>query len=158
MNGLMALTLSAFVLTSNVDPITDKQSHILALYAEDFALAFKCDKPGIGSIYAVYTSNKYLGGGRNPKRPLIIRFGSETPFEGWWQYDRNSAYAFGDANIATMMDEAFVSKKVTIRATKYDLTTITNTEEYQADIADANNLIRRCDPGLIRRVRANQKK
>ncbi len=153
MSIIIALAMNSFALTSSVDPISDKSSHALSLVTDDFTLAFKCDEPGPSSIYAIYATTEYLGGGKNPKRPLTIRFGANEPFEGWWTYDRNSAVAFGDANMIALMSEAFSSQKVAIRAIKYDMSSVTNVSDYQADIDDAGMLLASCDPGLPSRVK-----
>jgi hypothetical protein len=127
---MVAATVQAagWQVTDAKDPITDKTEVRAALHGDTADLVFSCVRGEEPTL--IYAPDEFLGGGFRPYgeqyalRNFTYRFDSQPALKEWWKYHDHNALPFTSENAAKFVTKMIQSKKLVVRAARYDGRTI----------------------------------
>ena len=114
------IPLGGWQLLVSTDAMTDMSRSIAAATGSGGSLGVKCDGEGTNEMYIIFASDQYLGGGRSPRRPIMVRFDQDTP-EYWTFYiDKSIAMITNAAQVNKFAARIVNTRKLTLRLTDYE--------------------------------------
>lgn len=140
---LLALAAGLWTVDRNVDPVTDAVVASATLRGDNARLEFIC---GGGEPQLAYEPDEYLGGGISHYvlRDMLIRFDDAPASRESWKYLSEYAVAYSQKNAGALLVKMLQSKRMVMRALRYDNSTITSTFELEGTAAALHETFEAC--------------
>ena len=116
--------IAEWAYVSRTDKLDGTQNFTATSAGEDGSLLVKCDEPG-SILYLVIITNKFLGDGSSPKRPVKYRVDNREVVESTWRYKKNFAFTLDDAVARAAISNVMHGDKFVARLTTYEFLPVT---------------------------------